>query len=85
MKKPVEQHVNNNFPVPLDFRTSANRGTSEFTGLLIIRNVESGQCFEQSPAKSETICALVLNKSSRLIPGFLGIPCNGKCDGPEKR
>ncbi len=65
-------------------------GTVEFTGLAIIAMIARGQFFAHAVTRSATIVALVLNKSSRVIPtvkefslglfeesylpGFLGTP-----------
>jgi hypothetical protein len=38
------------------------------------KNIASGQCLAHASARPETIPALVLNRSSRVIPGFLGTP-----------
>mmetsp|Transcript_111981 Transcript_111981/g.219512 ORF Transcript_111981/g.219512 Transcript_111981/m.219512 type:complete len:213 (-) Transcript_111981:130-768(-) len=59
---------------PCFFKVSAKIGTVEFTGLLITRNIASGQEVAQASARPITIPALVLNRSSLVIPGFLGTP-----------
>ena len=53
---------------------SAKMGTVEFTGLEMIKNMAEGQYFAQASASPETMPALVLKRSSRVIPGFLGTP-----------
>ena len=53
---------------------SAKMGTVEFTGLEMIKKMAEGQCFAQASASPETMPALVLKRSSRVIPGFLGTP-----------
>ncbi len=59
---------------PAIFSTSAAMGTVEFTGLLIILTIACGQCFATPSINVRTIPALILNKSSLVIPGFLGTP-----------
>jgi hypothetical protein len=57
---------------------SAKMGTVEFTGFEIIKKMAEGQCFAQASASPETMPALVLKRSSRVIPGFLGTPTEVK-------
>eukprot|EP00754_Rhynchopus_humris_P045074 Rhum_TRINITY_DN4593_c0_g1::Rhum_TRINITY_DN4593_c0_g1_i1::g.14984::m.14984 len=59
---------------PAAFRVSAKMGTVELTGLEMIRKHASGQCSAQALASVCTIEALVLKRSSRVMPGFLGTP-----------
>jgi len=49
-------------------------GTVLFTGLEMIAKTASGQNSAQASTKFLTIPALVLNRSSRVIPGFRGTP-----------
>ena len=58
---------------------SAKIGTVEFTGLEMIKKMAEGQCFAQASASPETMPALVLKRSSRVIPGFLGTPTKFRC------
>mmetsp|Transcript_55782 Transcript_55782/g.130515 ORF Transcript_55782/g.130515 Transcript_55782/m.130515 type:complete len:200 (-) Transcript_55782:216-815(-) len=46
----------------------------EFTGLTTIASIASGQNLPQASTKPLAISALVLNKSSRVMPGFRGMP-----------
>lgn len=54
--------------------TSAAIGTVEFTGLEIMPMRAFGHAMEQALAKSRTIEALVLKRSSRVMPGLRGTP-----------
>lgn len=56
------------------FSTSTAMGTVEFTGFEIMFKIALGQYFATPTVKSLTIPALILNKSSLVMPGFLGIP-----------
>ena len=56
------------------FSVSATIGTVEFTGFAMINNIASGQTSPQTLARLWTIPAFVLNKSSRVMPGFRGTP-----------
>mmetsp|Transcript_5017 Transcript_5017/g.11065 ORF Transcript_5017/g.11065 Transcript_5017/m.11065 type:complete len:213 (-) Transcript_5017:52-690(-) len=49
-------------------------GTIEFTGLTIMATIASGQNLPQASTKPLAISALVLNKSSRVMPGLRGMP-----------
>lgn len=49
-------------------------GTVELTGLEMIHIKALGANVAAAVAKSRTIPALILKRSSRVIPGFLGIP-----------
>lgn len=49
-------------------------GTVELTGLQMMSMCAFGETFAAALAKSRTIEALVLNKSSRVIPGLRGTP-----------
>ncbi|KAH3659902.1 hypothetical protein OGATHE_005947 [Ogataea polymorpha] len=60
--------------IPFFLKTSANTGTVELTGFEITSTVASGQVSAMPVASSEQIPALILNKSSLVIPGFLGTP-----------
>ena len=40
----------------------------------MMHSMASGQALEQASARDIAIPALMLNKSSRVIPGFLGTP-----------
>lgn len=55
-------------------RTSAAIGTVELTGFEMIPINALGQDWAQALIKSLTIDALVLNKSSRVMPGLRGTP-----------
>jgi len=48
--------------------------TVELTGFAIIAIIARGQFLAQAETRSATIVAFVLNKSSRVIPGFRGTP-----------
>ena len=60
--------------VPAFLNTSAAIGTVEFTGLLIKFTIALGQHLAMPSQRVRTIPALMLNKSSLVIPGFLGTP-----------
>lgn len=60
--------------VPAFLKTSAAIGTVEFTGLLIKLTIALGQDLAIPSQIVFTIPALILNKSSLVIPGFLGTP-----------
>jgi hypothetical protein len=49
-------------------------GTVEFTGLEMIHMKALGANLAAATARSRTIPALILKRSSRVIPGFLGTP-----------
>ena len=77
--------MNSNFPCPRMLKANNNQaspsakiGTVEFTGLEIIKKMAEVQCFAQASASPETMPALVLKRSSRVIPGFLGTPTEVK-------
>mmetsp|Transcript_36749 Transcript_36749/g.55476 ORF Transcript_36749/g.55476 Transcript_36749/m.55476 type:complete len:222 (+) Transcript_36749:579-1244(+) len=59
---------------PAAFKTSAAMGTVEFTGLEMMRMQALGQALAQPATKFFTILALMLNKSSRVMPGLRGTP-----------
>jgi len=48
---------------PIFFKVSANIGTVELTGLLIIKNIASGQNFPHASASPLTMPAFVLKRS----------------------
>ena len=54
--------------------TSEAMGTVELTGLLIMHSMASGQTLEAASERDMAIPALMLNRSSRVMPGFLGTP-----------
>lgn len=56
------------------FKTSDAIGTHELTGFVMIPTNAFGQLREIAAAISRTIPAFVLNRSSRVMPGFLGTP-----------
>uniref|UniRef100_A0A0A9EUG6 Pco104294 n=1 Tax=Arundo donax TaxID=35708 RepID=A0A0A9EUG6_ARUDO len=60
--------------VPAFLKTSAAMGTVELTGLLITSTIALGQHFAIPSQRVRTIPALMLNKSSLVIPGFRGTP-----------
>lgn len=53
--------------------TSAKMGTVELTGFEMIRNLADGQLVAQALAMSRTMPALVLNRSSLLMPCKKGL------------
>ena len=53
---------------PAFFSTSAKIGTVLLTGLLIIRNIALGHALAQTSARDFTMEALVLKRSSLVIP-----------------
>src|SRR4051794_11808538 len=57
----------------LALRISAAIGTVEFTGLEMMRRNALGQCSATPVTRSLTMPALILNRSSRVMPGFPGI------------
>mmetsp|Transcript_13014 Transcript_13014/g.33529 ORF Transcript_13014/g.33529 Transcript_13014/m.33529 type:complete len:318 (+) Transcript_13014:249-1202(+) len=59
---------------PFDFSTSAAIGTVELTGLEMIRMAALGQASAQPATKFFTMPALMLNRSSRVMPGLRGTP-----------
>mmetsp|Transcript_1317 Transcript_1317/g.2940 ORF Transcript_1317/g.2940 Transcript_1317/m.2940 type:complete len:233 (-) Transcript_1317:159-857(-) len=59
---------------PCFLSTSAQMGTMEFTGLEMMSIMASGQFFAQAAASPALIDALILNRSSLVIPGFRGTP-----------
>lgn len=60
--------------VPAFLKTSAAIGTVELTGLLITFTIALGQHFAIPSQRVRTIPALMLNKSSLVIPGLRGTP-----------
>lgn len=60
--------------VPALLKTSAAMGTVELTGLLIKLTIAFGQLFAIPSQRVLTIPALILNRSSLVIPGFRGTP-----------
>jgi len=58
--------------VPAFLKTSAAIGTVELTGLLITFTIALGQQFAIPSQRVRTIPALMLNRSSLVIPGFQG-------------
>ena len=54
--------------------TSEAIGTVEFTGLLIMHIMASGQTLDAASERDIAIPALMLKRSSRVMPGFLGTP-----------
>ena len=59
---------------PFFLSTSATIGTVELTGLEMTRTKALGACAAIPTAMSRTIEALMLNKSSRVMPGLRGTP-----------
>jgi len=59
---------------PFFFRTSAKTGTVELTGFEMTRMKALGQASAIDSARVAQIPALMLKRSSRVIPGFLGTP-----------
>ncbi len=59
---------------PSAFRTSAASGTVELTGLVIMQIHALGQVFAQLRTRLAIMLALMLNKSSRVIPGLRATP-----------
>ena len=60
---------------PLTFlKVSATMGTVEFTGLEMTRILAFAQCWAHACARPFTMPAFVANRSSRVMPGFLGTP-----------
>src|SRR6185369_16633184 len=59
---------------PARRKTSAQMGTVELTGLLMTRMLASGHDSAQALARSRTMEALVLKRSSRVMPGLRGTP-----------
>ena len=60
------------------FKTWATIGTVELAGLEMTRMAALGADSAVAAAKSRTMLALMANKSSRVIPGFLGTPAGIK-------
>mmetsp|Transcript_5516 Transcript_5516/g.6408 ORF Transcript_5516/g.6408 Transcript_5516/m.6408 type:complete len:200 (-) Transcript_5516:186-785(-) len=59
---------------PFFFNTSAAIGTVELTGLEMMQIMHFGQASAIPSIRPETIPALILNKSSRVMPGLRGTP-----------
>lgn len=59
---------------PAFLKTSAAIGTVELTGLLIMLTIAFGQHLAIASQRVLTIPALMLKRSSLVIPGFLGTP-----------
>ena len=59
---------------PAALSTSAAIGTVELTGLDITLRMASGQCLAQFDTRSRTMPALILKRSSRVMPGLRGTP-----------
>lgn len=57
---------------PLDLKISAAIGTVELTGLEMMCSCALGQWSAAASARALTIPALMLNRSSRVIPGLRG-------------
>lgn len=70
---------------PAAARTSLAIGTVELTGLEIIPIRALGQALAQAAAKSRTIEALVLKRSSRVMPGLRGTPAGMMTTSASKR
>merc|ERR1719457_320757 len=60
--------------LPAFLYISQAMGTVELTGFEMMQMKASGQTFAQALVSWATMLALVLNKSSRVMPGFLGTP-----------
>lgn len=58
---------------PCFLKISQAIGTVELTGFVMIAIKAFGQFFAAASLKSRTILALVLNRSSRVIPGNSGL------------
>lgn len=56
------------------FFTSEAIGTVELTGLEMIQSMASGQALEAASARDMAIPALMLKRSSRVMPGLRGTP-----------
>lgn len=63
---------------PCFLSTSDARGTREFTGLEMMRRIAFGQIFAHASTRLATIEALVLKRSSRVMPGLRGTPAGIK-------
>mmetsp|Transcript_11075 Transcript_11075/g.14635 ORF Transcript_11075/g.14635 Transcript_11075/m.14635 type:complete len:211 (-) Transcript_11075:246-878(-) len=74
MSRVVTPHNFFGLYTPFFFRISAAIGTVELTGLEMIARTASGQCSAHADVKVATMDAFVLNKSSRVMPGFRGTP-----------
>ena len=59
---------------PCFLKISAVMGTVELTGLLMTLSRAPGHASAHAATRSRTMPALILNKSSRVMPGFLGTP-----------
>ena len=59
---------------PAALYTSLQMGTVELTGLEIMFRMALGQISAHFSARPLTIPALILNRSSLVMPGFLGTP-----------
>ena len=66
-------------------KTSVAIGMVELTGFEMTQIMASGQCWAQAAVGVATIEALVLNRSSRVMPGFLGAWLVGAGGEPKSR
>ena len=60
--------------LPFCFSTSAAIGTVELTGFEITFSSALGHASAHAETKSRTMPALILNRSSRVMPGLRGTP-----------
>ena len=60
--------------MPFCFSTSAAIGTVELTGLEMMLSSARGHASAHAATRSRTIPALILNRSSRVMPGLRGTP-----------
>lgn len=76
---PAKQHLlqvddNQMLGLPARLKTSAAMGIVELTGLEMMHTQASGQVDAMAPHSTATMPALMLNRSSRVIPGLRGTP-----------
>lgn len=70
----VTPNIRRGSKTPCFLKISQAIGTVELTGFVMIATKAFGQFFAAASLKSRTTLALVLNRSSRVIPGSNGFP-----------
>jgi hypothetical protein len=66
---------------PARLNTSAAMGTVELTGFEMMATHASGQATAMALHRVATMPALMLNRSSRVMPGLRGTPAASLCGG----
>lgn len=78
---PQHTHAHARPASPAFCSTSAAMGTVLLTGLEMMATQAAGQCCAMPCARPRTMPALMLNRSSRVMPGLRGTPAGGQQDG----